>query len=1541
MQKLARHILLGSLFLILCFSAQAQIVFYESDVAPFTPERMIEKVLIAGGVEINTINYFGDTKSIGVFNHAQQYIGIKQGIIMSTGLAASAATINGSQYSGAQTSGQEFEDEDLAALTPGNQISDISKYEINFTPNTDKILFRYVFASEEYPESVCTDFNDVFGFFISGPDPNGGDYQAKNIALVPDPNDPSGQSFLNYAVSINSINPGSAGSNGDPVFCSDALGGSLNFSQYYNSTSNNTFPVYDGYSDVFYAVANVIPCENYTIKLAIADAFDDDFDSAVFLEAKSFGNTTLLAEVITPGLDRVIAEGCGTAEVRFTLPDNVDADTPIDINVIQDVAFESPADENIDFEGIDRNLVIPAGTNTVSMVLSAMEDNLSEGIEYIYIDYQLDICTRDTIRIAITDNIMPDITVLDERTICQGNQVRLFAQFPNDFEPASFTRYTNNDILNIDQDSTLFESTINVKNRLPELLAPNVISKICIDTLTHTFLNSLDIYLETPGGQLIELSTSNGQRPDNELQVDTFLNTCFTINGTRDIHLGNTLEGMMDLNNPGYTGNFIPEGRWEDIYLNTLQPANGDYKLLIFNHAPADIGVLKSWSIVFSPSYGLEYQWFENENPIPCTQSCEEIFQTPVDTTDYILEVRDSYGCTLRDTTQVNFNFVPLTPTGISCEVLSPTELRICWDQVENVERYGISYIGLAEYYYVDETQNCFILIGLIPNRTYTIQVRAFNQDCSSGNGTTTCETIPCTGANPRIDSISIIEPSCFGGDDGMIQIFGSDENENYQYHLNTNENDNGIFTNLSSDNYYIRLINENNCGVDTTIFLSEPTALALDFQVVPVRCKDESSGALTAVATGDHPPFDFLWEDGTDISLNDNLPAGTYSCTVTDSKDCTAKAKFTLENPPEFFIESYNIFDASCFTSTDGGIEVNVVGGVPNYTFEWSDSTQNSTPNLTNISGGNYSVTVYDSNSCSREEQFIVESAAEIIIDISFPFLDCSNTIGSTVRATATNGVAPYSYEWSNGNTGPLAMNVLEGQIELLVTDDSNCTQLLVVDVSPSAAFGISFEKSDLNCPSDLDGSIQILIDGVVSNDYTYDWESGESSSMISGLGIGDYCVTITDDEDCSLDTCITIISSDLFEINLEAINHVTCFNDQNGSINTSISGVGAPFVSIWSNGESGESISNLPAGDFEISVTNANNCTSVQRFTITQPEPLGFSEEIKNISCVTDTDGRIEIAATGGTAPYSYEWDTGSQDSIISDLLIGDYSFTITDANNCQLVETLRIKGPSQALFLNVDIIGASCEKVFDGVITASASGGTAPYSFSLNNTGFTANNVFQNLQTGSYLIQVKDDSDCIISQSNVIVDSPDPLIVDLGSDTTVFLGSRLEIIPNIINGGNELIYDWNIQGLDRLDCVDCENNAIDSVLHSNIISLKVLDENGCAAEDFLIIYINTGKRDDVKVPTGFSPNNDGSNDRLAVYGLEDIKINMFRVYSRWGDLVFESQSVEVNDESTGWDGLYHSDELPSGVYHWIMEFEDNTGKVLLKKGNTTLIR
>lgn len=297
-----------------------------------------------------------------------------------------------------------------------------------------------------------------------------------------------------------------------------------------------------------------------------------------------------------------------------------------------------------------------------------------------------------------------------------------------------------------------------------------------------------------------------------------------------------------------------------------------------------------------------------------------------------------------------------------------------------------------------------------------------------------------------------------------------------------------------------------------------------------------------------------------------------------------------------------------------------------------------------------------------------------------SFENIHCAGENTGAAVVTATGGTSPYTYAWSgSSHTGssistlPLGLNVCT------ITDASGATDTVQVSIAEVNVLRLnSSMKTNVSCFGVSDGAIYLNIAGGISP-YTYAWSTGGStSSSITGLAAGTYTYTVTDAAGCELGGSIIITSPAVLSLT-QTSTPVSCNGGNNGSIAVTPTGGTAPFTYAWTHGPISDTLTGLSAGSYTVTVTDANTCTFTDTFMITQPTDLAGTFTTSAITCHGADDGVVAIVASGGTAPYTYLWTSGSTATSISGLTPGTYSCTITDVNTCTATFTTIITAPS----------------------------------------------------------------------------------------------------------------------------------------------------------------------------------------------------------------------------------------------------------------------
>ena len=365
------------------------------------------------------------------------------------------------------------------------------------------------------------------------------------------------------------------------------------------------------------------------------------------------------------------------------------------------------------------------------------------------------------------------------------------------------------------------------------------------------------------------------------------------------------------------------------------------------------------------------------------------------------------------------------------------------------------------------------------------------------------------------------------------------------------------------------------------------------------------------------------------------------------------------------------------------------------------------------------------------------------------------------------------------------------------------------------------------------------------------------------------------------------------------------------------------------------------LPSGEYNITVTDRNGKEAILEVVIFRPEIITAEWILPpllggtHLACSDDIGAFLEIAPAGGLPPYRYQWSNGTSNSNrINDLTAGTYAVTITDDFNCPFIINQEITAPPK-LIIDAISENSSCEDQASGQINILGSiGGTAPYEYQLEGHSEVSNTTnFKQLAAGEYLINAFDVNGCH-TDTTLYITAPEILSLDYDSDISIKLGNTYEL--EVFSSGNPKIIIWD--AAEGLSCDDCLEVLLNPV-NSSTYTLTVTSEDDCiTAIDLNVIVL---KDRYVFIPNVFSPNLDGLNDQFTIFGNQAIaNVELFQVYARSGELVFESHDLEINDEFKGWDGYYRGEKMNPGVYLWQAKINFIDGESFMYSGDVTLI-
>ncbi|MEL6667524.1 MAG: choice-of-anchor L domain-containing protein [Bacteroidota bacterium] len=1232
------------------FALQAQIEVTNG--GPFDPVPLIENIFLGDGVEIINVDYIGDPRSVGFFQNAENFIGIDRGVVMTTGITemdgvTAGIDANGNVLASVNSNSPLNNDPDLQAIVaPGFDLNDITRYIITFRPTGDSLEFNYVFASEEYPEYACSDFNDIFGFFISGPGINGPfQNDAENIALIPGTNLP---------VQINNVNNGTVGTNGNEDNCTPP-DGSLAFSQFYvDNNASTQGPIYDGFTTVLTARAEVIPCEEYTIKLIIADVSDGNLDSGVFLEAKSFGGNTIDADLVNVSVDGSLAEGCRAATINFFTPNPVDQDTELEVD------FFGDATPGVDYT-MPPPIIIPAGDSVISFTIEAFEDNLVEDPdENIFISLRKNPCTVDTLQIRIRPNILVESILQDTALLsCPGDTVALDATIPVTLPDPP--RFFNDNQLNIGNLVDDYTSVITISNIQPEMLGPGIIKSVCIDSLDHQWIDDLDIFLIGPNGQILELTTDNGADGGNGFQLDGYHGTCFVPMGGDS--LTNFPGGVAPASLVPFTGNWEAEGTWSDIY-NGNYTTNGQWQLRIFDDTQSGGGALYEWSICLERQYEIEYSWAQNPDGLSCADCPDPEYFGENDGYIYV-RAEDTYGCVQEDSVFIEFEDIPDFDDPF-CVISDDSTITIGWNAPPTVVTFEVRIDRDDPWMDVGNVTE-FTFTGLEFDSAYTIEVRPIFPGCIGPPREVTCQT---TGCETPVSTAMVMDATCAGRNDAVVTITPTAGQAPFTFTLDANSNGTGVFSNLAAATYDFRIEDDRGCVDSINVLVGEPPALVSGIDLVAsLDCNGDADGILAALPGGGTAPYTYTWNGTTGDSLNQDLPAGEYILELTDDNGCSTQDTLVINEPPALSSMG-STTPQNCAGLDDGTASVTVSGGTPDYTYIWSEATVGDTPDAMNLAGGTYFVTATDANGCDIIDTFEVDVEPNVDFSLNPQNVNCFGQNDGSINVSVNVGQDPLIFDWSGPSpaSGSSPDGLSPGTYNLIITDDRGCQSEQEVTIFEPTELVGSGTVTDVSCGGGSDGTIEFSTQGG-TQPYSFSWnDNGSTDEDRDQLEGGDYNLVVTDDNGCQITRSFTVNELPAMAVSF-IVDSVDCAGESTGGIFAQLQNGQAPFDFQWDGGLSGNVLTDLPAGTYNLVITDANDCVLNAQAVVPEPDPLAADLTVEDIRCNGLTDGLIEVDISGGSSGFQFQLNGGpwqSRNAFIG-LSAGTYTVTARDQNGC----------------------------------------------------------------------------------------------------------------------------------------------------------------------------------------------------------------------------------------------------------------------------------
>jgi len=693
-------------------------------------------------------------------------------------------------------------------------------------------------------------------------------------------------------------------------------------------------------------------------------------------------------------------------------------------------------------------------------------------------------------------------------------------------------------------------------------------------------------------------------------------------------------------------------------------------------------------------------------------------------------------------------------------------------------------------------------------------------------------------------------------------------------------------------------------------------------FEILHYPSCANTQDAEIRVVVNNSSDFEIIWDNN--IELSDNLltgvGAGWHTVEVISEFGCIVYDSVFVIAPPELSVSINGTFNLLCFNSNNGVLNAVAVGGTEPYTYNWSVEDQFDSPNVYDLGPGTYYLTVEDSNHCQIIVEQSVIPAPEIIYQKEFTEnLNCYDDQNGFINIIAS---APeLSIVWEDESTEFSINNLSAGIYMFTITDDSDCIILDSVEIMQNAEILVDGVINSVNCGNSL-GSIITSTSGGIAP-YQYLWSDGNETSELSDAPAGYYHLTVSDSNDCEKYFDFLIEANDSINAEISIVSEIDCQGNSNGSMQAiSPDGV-IPFNYLWSDLSTNCFLTGVGAGEYYLTIIDAQGCKGYASQTLTEPEALTVDIQIENVKCKGENSGQIILNTNGGTGVVSFIWQNESTGAIENNLFAGNYSFTATDENNCNVSEIVIVEEPIESMEYSIAMIEPKCWGEKGGCLKPQATGGTEPYSYSWETNGYTTNSQnVMDLNAGIYKLRITDANDCKI-EAQAVLNQPDKIeikaetfpVTCYGNDDGMFVLEAEGGVPpyRYFEGNNEY---------SRKEITD---------KFPGTYSVYVTDNNDCKSENTYVTIEQSGE-DCLVIPNAFTPNDDGINDLWEITNIDMFPHARVQVFNRWGQVVFET----VSDNEI-WDGIYW-DKLPAGTYIYIIDLNNGTAS---KTGSVSLVR
>ncbi|HIO71715.1 MAG TPA: PKD domain-containing protein [Flavobacteriales bacterium] len=709
--------------------------------------------------------------------------------------------------------------------------------------------------------------------------------------------------------------------------------------------------------------------------------------------------------------------------------------------------------------------------------------------------------------------------------------------------------------------------------------------------------------------------------------------------------------------------------------------------------------------------------------------------------------------------------------------------------------------------------------------------------------------------------SMASTNVTCFNACDGSATATAAGGIGAYTYlwddaNLQTNQTAANLCSQPGGVTVGVVVRDSNNCSITGSVLITQPTQIGLTQNVVSPTTCGSNNGSACVNAFGGTSPYVIAWSDsaGTVDSCVSGVYAGTYFAYVTDGLGCKDTLPVVINDVAGPAIDTIAAPPVLCNGDNNGTATVTISGGIPNFTYLWFDGGGNliaqGTTFIYNLDADNYSVTIIDNNNCNITDTFAIAEPPFLATAIdSSTNTSCFGGCDGTASVLVAGGVPPYGYLWTNGQTGNVDSLMCAGLHNVVVADNNGCTSLSAINILEPPFLLTTIDVINVSCNGDADGSICLTPSGGTPG-YTYLWiASGGTQSCLTGQTTGTYAVDITDLNGCTRTENIQITEPTL--LSATALNSPSKCGNANGEATVNPSGGTQPWSYSWDDGQlqSTQTATDLLAGTYNVTVTDANNCTyvvtNIVLFDIPAPVITGIATD--SVKCYGDATGSATVTVTGGTPPLTYLWDdpAAQATTTATGLAQGDVTVQVEDLNGCLATLTATVEEPTQVSA----IISSDATICFGENATISGYGkdGTPPYIYYWDNGPTTTAQQVAPPTTTTYLITVEDANACL-GNNTVTITVLDSISIVL--DSKIICEGDNTTLSAFASGGTGTPYTWVWNPLFSSETIAVSPSV------TTTYNVTVTDANNCSTPATAMTTVTVNPRPDPSFVAGCYP-------------------------------------------------------------------------------------